>query len=184
VLIAASVTALSTLLPAGEAETGMSERAETVMEHAARGSVVRADPQTYLTALRGLRAGDRLLLEPGVYREGHSLHGLIGELGHPIVVEGSNAGASVFVARAGRNTVSILDAAHVVIRNLVLDGRGLPVDAVKAEGHTRFARLVNPFGMQVELDLLLATANQSNDLRERSNAESCREQGLYEERAA
>ena len=35
--------------------------------------------------------------------------------------------------------VSILDSSHVTIRNLELDGRGLPVDAVKAEGHADWA---------------------------------------------
>src|SRR4030095_13069256 len=37
------------------------------------------------------------------------------------------------------NTVSIVDSHHVVLSDLELDGRDLPVDAVKAEGHARFA---------------------------------------------
>jgi hypothetical protein len=31
-----------------------------------------------------------------------------------------------------------MDAAYIVIRNLTLDGRNLPVDGVKAEGHSRY----------------------------------------------
>ena len=44
------------------------------------------------------------------------------------------------IRRARRaHTVSIVDSRHLVIRNLVLDGRNLPVDGVKAEGHARWA---------------------------------------------
>ena len=47
-----------------------------------------------------------------------------------------------FLARPGSNTVSLLDVSHLVIRHLELDGRNLPVDAVKAEGHSRYAHHV------------------------------------------
>jgi len=47
-----------------------------------------------------------------------------------------------FLARPGASTVSLLDVSHLVIRNLELDGRNQPVDAVKAEGHGHYANYV------------------------------------------
>ncbi|MCC6609934.1 MAG: hypothetical protein IT515_09720 [Burkholderiales bacterium] len=44
-----------------------------------------------------------------------------------------------FLAKRHRNTVSIIDSGYVEIVGLELDGLGLSVDAVKAEGHARFA---------------------------------------------
>ncbi len=68
------------------------------------------------------------------------MHHLHGTPDLPIVIEGPETGPpAVFLAAPGRNTVSILDSSHVIIRNLVLEGRGLAVDGVKCEGHARFA---------------------------------------------
>ena len=103
----------------------------------------RAGPDTYRQFLPRLQAGDRLLLEAGDYPSGLPLHRLEGQPGNPIVVEGPSQGARArFLARPGANTVSLLDVAHVVVRNLELDGRHLSVDGVKAEGHGRFAHYV------------------------------------------
>lgn len=104
------------------------------------GEEVWADPGDYRQAVRTLRAGDVLRLRPGVYRQGLTLHGMVGEDGDPIEIRGPLAGdPAVFVGRPGVNTVSIMDSAHVVIGNLVLDGQGLEVDGVKAEGHANWA---------------------------------------------
>lgn len=75
--------------------------------------------------------------------KGLPLQGLAGRSGSPIVIEGpaTKPGAR-FIARPRANTVSLVDVQHLVIRNLELDGRNLPVDAVKAEGHARFAHHV------------------------------------------
>lgn len=101
---------------------------------------LHATVETYRAHIRSLAPGDTLRLAPGEYRGGLRLHGLMGRPDAPIVIEGPEAGEpAVFVAAPGRNTVSILDSAHVVVRNLVVDGRGLPVDGVKCEGHARFA---------------------------------------------
>ncbi|MBU1664157.1 MAG: right-handed parallel beta-helix repeat-containing protein, partial [Gammaproteobacteria bacterium] len=87
-----------------------------------------------------LRAGDHLLLRAGDYERGLPLHHLAGEPGRPIVIEGEMGVR--FLARPGSSTVSLLDVSHLVIRNLELDGRNLPVDAVKAEGHSRYAHYI------------------------------------------
>ena len=95
---------------------------------------VRANPQTYASLLRRLQPGDVLQLEPGRYEQGLRIHDLHGTPGSPIVVRGPRDGdPAIFVAHGGRNTVSIANASHVEIRDLVLDGLGLEVDAVKAE---------------------------------------------------
>jgi hypothetical protein len=57
----------------------------------------------------------------------------------PIKITGSDDGGETrFLARPGANTVSLSDAAYIVVSNLVLDGRDVPVDAVKAEGSSRY----------------------------------------------
>lgn len=103
----------------------------------------RAGPDNYRDFLPRLQAGDYLRLESGDYVRGLPLHNLQGRPGQPIVVEGpARSTGARFIARRGANTVSLVDVEHVVIRNLELDGRNLPVDAVKAEGHARFAHFV------------------------------------------
>lgn len=102
-----------------------------------------AGPQDYREFLPRLVAGDRLLLRAGDYERGLPLHGLHGEPGHPIIIEGpSSEPHARFIARPGANTVSLVNVRHVSVRNLELDGRNLPVDAVKAEGHARYAHFV------------------------------------------
>jgi len=102
-----------------------------------------AGPEDYRAYLSRLAAGDRLILREGDYDRGLPLHKLEGRADAPIVVVGPASGPRArFLARPGANTLSLLDVRHVVIRNLELDGRNLPVDAVKAEGHARFAHFV------------------------------------------
>jgi hypothetical protein len=99
-----------------------------------------AGPEDYRGFIPRLKAGDRLLLRSGVYEHGLPLHELNGLEGKPILIEGTLSGQkSRFVARPGANTVSLVNVQHLVIRNLELDGRNLPVDAVKAEGHASYA---------------------------------------------
>jgi hypothetical protein len=101
---------------------------------------IDATPDSYLSLVRTLKPGDTLHLAPGVYRHGLPLHDLRGNPNEPIVIVGDDSGGgAILVARAGANTVSIKDAAYVAVRSLVLDGAGLAVDAVKAEGTSRFA---------------------------------------------
>jgi hypothetical protein len=101
---------------------------------------ISADPTNYRQRVKALHAGDTLRLAPGVYRNGLDVHGLAGTSAAPIAIVGSTTGTrTVFRARAGRNTVSIVDSAYVRIADLDLEGRGAFVDGVKAEGKSHFA---------------------------------------------
>ena len=99
-----------------------------------------AGPSDYRQQLERLEPGDTLALDPGTYRRGLPVHGLRGTAERPIHIAGPEKGRpAVFLARSGHNTVSIANSAYVTIRNLEIDGRGLPVDAVKAEATADFA---------------------------------------------
>ncbi len=103
----------------------------------------QAGPEDYRSILPRLVAGDRLSLSAGDYRQGLPLHRISGEPGRLILIEGPPQGPGArFIARKGANTVSLVDVSYLHIRNLELDGNNLPVDAVKAEGHARFAHFV------------------------------------------
>ncbi|MBM3341088.1 MAG: hypothetical protein FJY56_03100 [Betaproteobacteria bacterium] len=101
----------------------------------ARAAVLQANPDNYRALLTQLKPGDELLLAPGIYRSGMPLHGVRGTARQPIIIRGpANGAPAVFFARAGHNTISLSNTAHVHIRHLILDGRNLDTDAVKAEG--------------------------------------------------
>ncbi len=103
----------------------------------------RADAENYRDHLRRLQPGDRLLLEPGDYRRGLPLSNLSGSTAQPIIIEAFDpATPPRFIARPGANTVSLVDVRHLVLRHLEFDGRNLPVDAIKAEGHSRHADFI------------------------------------------
>ena len=99
-----------------------------------------ATPFDYVAALPKLAPGDTLTLAPGRYLNGLQIHGMVGIAGKPIVITGPRSQPSArFVARRNANTVSILNSAHVEIRNLELDGNGLAVAAVRGEGNADWA---------------------------------------------
>jgi len=111
---------------------------------------IQAQPNNYLQQLKTLQPGDTLLLQTGVYQDGLPIHHLIGRPDQVITIAAADPQqAPLFLARRGRNTVSILDSAYVTIRNLVLEGRNLPVDAVKAEGHARWAHHITLAGLVI-----------------------------------
>ncbi len=102
-----------------------------------------AGPNDYRNFLPRLTAGDRLLLSAGDYERGLPLRGLSGEPGRPIFIAGPATGPRArFIARAGANTVSLVDVRHIHIQHLELDGGNQRVDAVKAEGHAAYAHFV------------------------------------------
>lgn len=100
---------------------------------------LHATPDDYRPVLRRLQPGDTVQLASGTYGAGLPLRGLQGAPGQPISIVGPKRGEALFVAAPGRNTISILNSAHVVVKNLVLDGQNLAVDGVKCEGHADFA---------------------------------------------
>src|SRR6185312_12093854 len=101
---------------------------------------IPADATNYRQRLRDLHAGDTLRLAPGIYRDGLDVHRLVGAAAAPIAIVGASKGSrSVFRARGGRNTISIVDSAYVRIADLDLEGKGAFVDGVKAEGTSHFA---------------------------------------------
>ncbi len=110
---------------------------------AAAATDYRADAHDYRDYLHRLQPGDRLLLAPGDYTQGLPLRNLSGHAGQPIVIEAAEASEPPrFLARPHANTVSLVDVRHLVLRQLELDGRDQPVDAVKAEGPSRYADFI------------------------------------------
>lgn len=96
-------------------------------------------PDNYRDVLDRLQPGDTLALESGVYRDGLPIHDLAGLPDARIHIAGPEYGEpAVFHGRRGHNVISIVDSSWITIRNVEIDGRGLPVDAVKLEGHARF----------------------------------------------
>ena len=114
-----------------------------VLAGGAAAAEYQAGPEDYREHLRRLQPGDRLLLASGEYLQGLPLHHLSGQAGEPIVIEAADPAAPPrFIARPRANTVSLVNVRHLVVRHLALDGRNLPVDAVKAEGHSRYADFI------------------------------------------
>ena len=102
--------------------------------------VLRADPSDYLDRVRSLQPGDWLQLAPGKYPKPLRLHNLRGTADKPIVITGPSDGEpAVLLGRRGHNTVSLINAAHIALRHLTLDGRHQPVAAVVAEADGYYA---------------------------------------------
>lgn len=102
--------------------------------------VIQGAPENYVEVMRSLSPGDTLQLSPGIYARGLLVHELQGRADRPITIAGpEEKAAAVFLGRPGANTISLANAAYIVIRNLTLNGGNLPVDGVKAEGYSRFA---------------------------------------------
>ena len=115
-------------------------------------AVYRCDTSNYLQALEKVLPGDRVLLAPGDYLEGLPVHYLNGIRNSPIVIESMQKGAPArFIGPSGKNTISIINSSHVVIRNLELRGLGSSGDGVKAEGFTRcdWAHHITLEGLQI-----------------------------------
>src|SRR5262249_11918822 len=107
-------------------------------------------PESYLSAVAGAGPGAVIKLKPGIYKDGLPLRDLNGTADKPIVIEAADtARPPQFFGRPDHNTVSIVNSSYVTIRNLILDGRDLPVDAVKAEGTSRYAHHVTIDGLRI-----------------------------------
>lgn len=114
-------------------------------------SIVKADADNYRALLSRLEPGDTLLLQPGVYKKGLPVHRLHGDEDKPIIITGpSNGPRPVFVANPRNNTISIINASYIVIRNLELEGQGMAVDGVKCEGHADWAHHITLENLVIE----------------------------------
>lgn len=114
------------------------------------GTIYTAGPDTYLAKLKKLEPGAHLHLLPGEYKNGLPIKYLHGTAQAPITILGpEKESRAVFVARPGHNTVSIINSSYITVRNLDLDGRNLPVDGVKCEGHADWAHHITLDGLRV-----------------------------------
>ncbi len=115
-----------------------------------RAAEFRVGPDRYQDAVRTLRPGDTLRLEPGIYVHGLDIHRVVGTADKPIAIVGAQGALrSVLVARRGRNTISIVDSAFVRIADLDVEGSNVPIDALKAEGTSRFAHDIVVEGLRI-----------------------------------
>ena len=114
------------------------------------GTTYTVGPDTYLARLKKLEPGSYVQLLPGEYKDGLPIKYLHGAAEAPITISGPEKDArAVFVARPGHNTISIINSSYITIRNLDLDGRNLPVDGVKCEGHADWAHHITLDGLRV-----------------------------------
>ncbi|SEK30870.1 right-handed parallel beta-helix repeat-containing protein [Nitrosovibrio tenuis] len=108
------------------------------------------NPHNYLAKIKMLGPGSHLRLKPGEYKGGLPIQYLQGTAQAPITISGPDSGPRpVFVARPRHNTISIVNSSYITLRNLDLDGRDLPVDGVKCEGHADWAHHINLDGLRV-----------------------------------
>lgn len=104
------------------------------------GEEIKANPNTYRLQLKSLKPGQTLVLDAGNYTDGLPIVNLNGEKDQPIVIRGPAEGKrAVLLGRADNNTVNIEQSSYVVIQDLVLDGQGHPVDAIKAKREGKYA---------------------------------------------
>lgn len=101
---------------------------------------IRANPNTYRLQLKGLKPGQTLVLDAGSYDDGLPIINLNGEKDRPIVIRGPAEGKrAIILARPDNNTANIEQSSYVVIQNLVFDGQGHSVDAIKAKREGKYA---------------------------------------------
>jgi hypothetical protein len=142
------VLATAALDTAGDPANGATATAPEVRTGSA-GRLLYADPSNYLALLRTLKPGDTLVLAPGTYDDparpsGLAVFDLHGTPEAPITITGPESGPQpLLVGRAGQNTVRIANASHVVIRNLVIDGRDRGGDGVNGQGPSHHITLEN-----------------------------------------
>src|SRR3954452_9377544 len=93
---------------------------------AAEAAAYSADPTTYKSVLPTLLPGDTLNLEAGTYPL-LKISGLRGTPDAWITVQGPASGPpAVVIGYSGHNTVELVNASHLAVRNLRVDSRGIP----------------------------------------------------------
>jgi hypothetical protein len=124
--------------PAAAVPTGAAASGDFCSAQAGR--VLGADPLNYRTLLSNLAPGDSLLLEPGEYPQ-LTIENLNGAPGRCITIRGpaGNRRAVIFGA-SGNKTVEIIGSSYIVVRDLIIDSRGIAgADGIKASGTAKSA---------------------------------------------
>ena len=93
---------------------------------AASGTTYQGDPTNYKTLLPLLRAGDTLVLGPGVYPL-LNIDGLNGAPSAWITITGPDSGPPAIIAASSTccNTVEIANSSYLAIKNLTIDSKGI-----------------------------------------------------------
>ncbi len=101
-------------------------------------TLYNANQNNYSGIVGNLVAGDTLLLQGGNYTNGLYVGGLTGTALAPIVIMGTENGTpTTFLGNGCCNTISLVQSAYVVLKNLTINGQNIPnIDGVKAEGST------------------------------------------------
>lgn len=135
-------------LEAGLATLGAGRAVAAAAASPQAGRRIGADPTDYLAKLARLQPGDTLVLAPGRYGvdasgrdtgapPGLPVLGLNGTAVAPITISGPESGPpAVLLGRGTHNTIRIAHASHVVIRGLLVDGRGRDGFGVGTQGPT------------------------------------------------
>lgn len=99
----------------------------------AQADVIPATPHNYKMLLRQLGPGDVLSLSPGTYVR-LTLRNIHGTPEEWITITGPAKGEpAIIVGEAGHNTVQLYGSSYLAIKNLTIDVRNLPVDAINAK---------------------------------------------------
>jgi hypothetical protein len=125
------------------------------------GRILKADASNYRRMVSDLAPGDTLLLTPGNYPP-LKIANLRGAPGHCIVISRLTGNRpAVILGEIGNRTVEIIDSSYIVIRNLVINSRGLAgADGIKASVSA------HPATHHIVLDgnlIIGAGANQQTD---------------------
>ena len=113
------------------------------------GQMINATPTDYLSKVRGLKAGDTLVLAAGTYDDPGNVPGLPvfnlnGTASAPITITGaSDASQTVLLGRSTHNTIRFSGSSYVIVKNLTVDGRDLGGDAVSAQGVSHHITIEN-----------------------------------------
>jgi hypothetical protein len=107
---------------------------------AGQAAAVDADPSNYTTVVPTLKPGDTLNLAPGHYTSGLDISGLNGSDTAWITIAGPESGEPAIIepkASMCCNNVEITNSSYVVLRNVIVDSKGLDgIFGISAKGGT------------------------------------------------
>lgn len=138
--------AVQALDGAGNASAASAAVSATTAPPAGGGRMLTANPTNYAAIVPTLKAGDTLVLEPGIYRDsgmpGLRLRDLNGTAAAPITIMGDpTKPRPVLQGRGDVNTVRFGNSSYIVLRWLEVDSLNLGGDGVRAEAPTHHITL-------------------------------------------